>query len=202
MDETSPVNPEDILNLFKNIEQTLSELNIKWALIGGLAVSTHANPRFTNDIDISVSVSSDREVENIVFQLQQRQWKAEQILEEENKSYISTVRFIHLQYPDIFVDLLFASSGIETEIVEEAFLLEALPSLKIKVAQIGHLLALKVLSEGPGREQDTLDIRALLKEAEPSDIEKAKEASALIMSRGFNRNRDLLELLQQHLKPN
>ena len=141
MDETSPVNPEDILNLFKNIEQTLSELNIQWALIGGLAVSTHANPRFTNDIDISVSVSSDIEVENIVFQLQQRQWKAEQILEE-NKSYISTVRFIHLQYPDIFVDLLFASSGIETEIVEEAFLLEALPSLNIKVAQIGHLLAL------------------------------------------------------------
>ena len=59
-----------------------------------------------------------------------------------------------------------------------------------------------MLSEGPGREQDTLDIRALLKEAEPSDIEKAKGACLLIMSRGFNRNRDLLELLRQHLKTN
>ena len=75
MDSKQVVDPEDIVNLFKIIQKTLYELHVKWALIGGLAVSTHANPRFTNDIDISVSVSSDEEVEKIVFQLQQRKWK-------------------------------------------------------------------------------------------------------------------------------
>ena len=51
MDSNQVVDPEDIVNLFKIIQKTLYELRIKWALIGGLAVSTHANPRFTNDID-------------------------------------------------------------------------------------------------------------------------------------------------------
>ena len=202
MDSKDLVDPEDIVNLFKSIQETLHELQIKWALIGGLAVSTHANPRFTNDIDLSVSATSDKEVEHIVFQLQQRKWKAEHIFEDKEKNYISTVRFTHPQHPDIFIDLLFASSGIETEIVEQALSLEAIPDVEIKVAQIGHLLALKILSEAPGREQDTLDIRALLQEANDIDIKKAKEACVLITSRGFHRERNLLELLEQHLTIN
>lgn len=200
MDSKQVVDPEDIVNLFKIIQKTLHELQIKWALIGGLAVSTHANPRFTNDIDLSVSVSSDKEVENIVFQLQQRKWRAEHIFEEQEKNYISTVRFTHPQHPDIFIDMLFASSGIETEIVEEAIPLEALPDIHIKVAQIGHLLALKILSERDRREQDTLDIKSLLQESSDIDVAKAKEACLLITSRGFHRGRDLEKLLEQHLK--
>jgi len=193
------VNPDDIINLFNIVEQTLKELNIQWALVGGLAVSTHADPRFTNDIDLSVSVSSDIEVENIIFQLQQRQWRAEQILEEQGKNYISTVRFTHSQHPDIFIDLLFASSGIETEIVMDSIKLEALPNTTVHVAQLGHLLALKVLSEQEGREQDTLDIRALLREANVEDLQKARDACKLITERGFHRKRDLLSLLENHI---
>lgn len=192
------VDPEDIVNLFIIIESTLRALDIKWALVGGLAVSTHAIPRFTNDIDISVSVKSDEEVERIVFQLKQQRWKEEQILEQKEKDYISTIRFLHPTHPDIFIDLLFASSGIETEIVEEAILLEALPDVHIKVAQIGHLLALKVLSEEEGREQDTLDIRALLAEATSEDIQLAKDSCKLITKRGYNRGRNLTELLEKH----
>ena len=199
MDSSQAVDPEDIVNLFKIIQKTLATLQIRWALIGGLAVSTHANPRFTNDIDLSVSASSDKDVEHIIFQLQQQRWKAEHIFETQDKAYISTVRFTHPHHPDIFIDMLFASSGIETEIVDEAISLEVLPDLYIKVAQIGHLLALKVLSECDGREQDTLDIKALLQESSDIDLAKAKEACELITSRGFHRGRALEKLLEQHL---
>lgn len=120
-------------------------------------------------------------------------------MEEQGKNYISTVRFTHPQHPDIFIDFLFASSGIETEIVQDAIPLEALPNTSVKGAQIGHLLALKILSEAKGREQDTIDIRNLLQEATSQDIEKAKEACILITKRGFNRNRNLLALLEKHL---
>ena len=43
------------------------------------------------------------------------------------------------------------------------------------VAVTVFLLALKVLSERDGREQDTLDIKALLQESSDIDVAKAKE---------------------------
>ena len=44
------------------------------------------------------------------------------------------------------VDLLFASSGIEADIVTQAEELEVLPGLSMRVARTGHLIALKLLS--------------------------------------------------------
>ena len=44
------------------------------------------------------------------------------------------------------IHLLFASSGIEPEVVAEAEPIELLPNLTIGVARTGHLIALKVLS--------------------------------------------------------
>jgi len=44
------------------------------------------------------------------------------------------------------IDLLFASSGIEPEVVADAEPIELLPDLTMGVARTGHLLALKVLS--------------------------------------------------------
>jgi hypothetical protein len=42
-----------------------------------------------------------------------------------------------------FIDLLFANSGIEDEIVRRADRLEVLPDVFMPVASIGHLIALK-----------------------------------------------------------
>jgi hypothetical protein len=53
------------------------------------------------------------------------------------------------------IDLLFASSGIESEVVGDAEPLELLPGLRIGVARTGHLTALKVLArDDVNRPQD------------------------------------------------
>ena len=57
------INFEDMFELFQWIELTLEELQLERALVGGLAVSVQTDPRFTNDIDISISVSSDEETQ-------------------------------------------------------------------------------------------------------------------------------------------
>jgi hypothetical protein len=57
------INFEDMFELFQLIELTLEELKQERALVGGLAVSVQTDPRFTNDIDISISVSSDEETQ-------------------------------------------------------------------------------------------------------------------------------------------
>ena len=97
--------------------------------------------------------------------------------------------------------LLFASSGIETEVVERATVIEVFPGLELPVARVSELLALKILARDDERHpQDTIDIRALLQEATASDLEATKTALALIVERGFHRKRNLLQDFQDLTK--
>lgn len=94
-------------------------------------------------------------------------------------------------------DLLFASSGVESEIVAGALFLEVVPNLTLPVAQIGDLIVLKNLASSVDRPQDQLDLNSLLKVASNGDLARARWLAELIMQRGTNRERDLLELLRQ-----
>ena len=97
-------------------------------------------------------------------------------------------------------DLLFASSGIEPEIVEAAESIEVLPDLHVQVAQIGHLIALKILSMSEARPQDTADALALVRIADSKAIELARAACQLITGRGYGRDRDLHSGLEALLR--
>ena len=91
------------------------------------------------------------------------------------------------------VDLLFASSGIEPEIVAEAEPIELLSRLRIGVARTGHLMALKILSrDDVTRPQDLVDLRTLVGVAPPAELARARQALALIAARGYHRGRDLM----------
>jgi hypothetical protein len=97
---------------------------------------------------------------------------------------------------DIVVDLLFASSGIEPEITQAAEPLGITTGLRVPVATVRHLIALKVLARDDlDRPQDAADLRALRRVADQDDLAQAKEATALIEARGFNRGRDLRRAL-------
>src|SRR6185436_16837965 len=98
------------------------------------------------------------------------------------------------------VDLLFASSGIEPEIVADAELLELLPGLRLPVAAIGHLIALKLLSRNDAsRPQDLVDLRALVGRVTDAERARARRAVAMIRARGFHRGRDLETALDEFL---
>jgi hypothetical protein len=92
------------------------------------------------------------------------------------------------------VDLLFASSGIEAEIVRAADVMEVFPEIKLPVASTGHLLALKVLSRDDAkRPMDRADILALLQTASKEDLAAARSALTLIEQRGYARGKSLLK---------
>jgi hypothetical protein len=92
----------------------------------------------------------------------------------------------------MLVDLLFASSGIEPEIVAAAERLEVLPGLTVPVAQVGHLIAVKLLArDDQTRPLDLADLRAILQVATPDDLALGRVAIELITERGFDRQRDL-----------
>lgn len=170
-------------------------------MVGGLAVSVRGEPRTTRDIDIAVAVENDVDAESLVRELQVRGYEAGAVVEQNETKRLATVRTFTPSRPQIVVDLLFASSGIEPEIVSAAEITEILPGLRVPVALTGHLLALKVLARDDRRRpQDWDDIHALLRESDAAELARARTALQLIAERGYRRGKDLLADLETMLR--
>lgn len=187
------------------LETDLRAIRVRWALVGGLAVSARAEPRTTRDIDVAIAVAGDREAEAVSRLLTDRGYRIETHLEQEQTHRLATVRFLTPgQTPGILTDALFASSGIELEVTAAADLLEVLPGFFAPVAKTGHLLALKVLALRPDkpqeRPQDAADIRELLRVADQAEIRRARDAIGLISRRGFDRGKDLGAEFEEQLR--
>lgn len=182
-----------LLEALRRTANALEELGMSWALVGGLAVSVRAGPRFTRDIDLAVSVADDAAAESLVRDLQARGFHLVLSLEQVALGRLATVRLLPPGEPaeGVVVDLLFASSGIESDVCREAERLEVIPGLIVPVAQAGHLVAMKILAEGPGRPQDAMDLQALVTGMAATDRATALEAIARIEAVGAHRGKQL-----------
>ena len=172
----------------------LARAGARGAVIGGHAVSARTEFRFTRDIDFALSVTDDQEAERIVSSFLQSGYRVLSVLEQTATGRMATARLLpHGESPDgAILDLLFASCGIEPEVVAAATPTALYRGLTAPVAQVGHLIALKVLSRNDDtRPQDTVDLRALIVEATPEDLEMARAGLDLITARGYSRDKDL-----------
>jgi predicted nucleotidyltransferase len=161
------------------------------ALVGGLAVSARAEPRFTRDLDFAIAVASDDEAAPYVFQLRQVGYEIVTALEQTTQHRLSTIR-LRRGGRGPLLDLLFAACGIETEIVQAAEPLEIASGVVTDVAQVGHLIAMKLVSrDARRRPHDQQDLVALANVADDREWQRAEAAVELILQRGFSRDRDL-----------
>lgn len=183
--------PPRLFSTLRLIATSLSDLDRRFALVGGLAVSIRTEPRFTRDIDLAVVADSDAEAEQLVADLAARGFRLQLSLEQQATHRLATVR---LSPPGesvegIVVDLLFASSGIETDICTSAEVLEIAPGLRVPVATTGHLIAMKLLSRDDDRPQDDIDLKYLLAAAQVGDRQQARVAVDRIERLGANRGK-------------
>jgi hypothetical protein len=185
----------------RQIHADLTAAHVSFALVGGLAVSARTEPRFTRDADLAVAVASDAEAEALIQHLRTRYHGIGSIVEQDAVGRLATVRLTRASMPGApVVDLLFASSGIEREVVAEAESIELLPNLTIGVARTGHLIALKVLSRNDiTRPQDLAYLRALLRVASDAELNRARDSLGSIAARGYHRGRELVSEMQQLL---
>jgi len=182
-----------LLDALRSAARHLDALAAPWALVGGLAVSARSEPRTTRDVDVAIAVNQDAEAERLVFRLGELGYRSVAVVEQRATGRLATARLRVPGETMLLLDVLFASSGIEPEIARDAEVIEILPGLSIPVARVGHLLAMKLLARDDRRRpQDADDIRSLLAVAD--DVERARcgDSIALIVERGFARERDLL----------
>jgi nucleotidyltransferase AbiEii toxin of type IV toxin-antitoxin system len=182
----------------RRIDADLREVAVSFALVGGLAVSVRIEPRFTRDADL-VAVTNDAQAEDLIAALRGWGYRIDATVEQDAVGRLATVRLARATETDApIIDRLFASSGIEAEVIAEAESLELLPNLTMRVARIGHLIALKVLSRDDiERPQDLVDLRSLLRVATATELARAREAVGLITSRGYHRGRLLMSDLDR-----
>ena len=193
----------ELAAVLQDMADELSRLRIPFAVVGGLAVSVRGTPRFTNDADLAVAVEGDRQAEQLVRDLLGRGYRLLSQLEHRDTGRLATMRLVspRSQGPTNFVvDLLFASAGIEAEIVRAAERAEVLPQLVLPVARRGHLIAMKVLSASDRRPLDRADLLDLLRMANEDDLRLTREALGAMHAMGTERGRDLHAELREHMR--
>jgi predicted nucleotidyltransferase len=182
----------------RGVVRDLNELGRRFALLGGFAVSAQVEPRTTRDVDLAVLVDGDADAESLAFALSQRGYVLNTTVEHTGTGRLATARTTSPS--GAVIDLLFASSGIEPEIVSAAEEIEILDGLKVPVATVAHLIAMKVLArDDRTRPQDRLDLAGLFRKATEEDLNTARGALELIDRRGYSRGRRLLEELRRAL---
>ena len=172
----------------RRIIDRLTKLGIRHAIVGGLAVSARTEPRFTRDVDVAVAVESDQAAEQVIRALAQHGYVPATLIEPEATGRIADPG----GDGDAIVDLLFASSGIEDEIITTADEIELFAGLAAPVATIPVLIALKLLARDDiARPQDRVDLGALLAHSTAAERAEAARWCSLIEQRGYARGRDL-----------
>jgi len=121
----------------------------------------------------------------LVARLRQRGYSPLATVEHDTQSRLSTVRLASKS--DVKVDLLFASSGIEQEVVSRSTIFKLTNVGSVAVARAEELLAMKVLSMDDRRLQDQIDARRLVSRNPGLDLLAVRDNLANIQTRGYSR---------------
>lgn len=184
--------------LFSELRRVTNDLHqsgVAWCLVGGLGTSVYVEPRTTKDIDILVSVPDEAQGDNLKDLLLTKGYTSPQILMHTTPTRRMGWRvFIPpSREASIPLDILVSACGIENEIVASSTAIEILPGLSLPVASLGHLIAMKVLSQNPfERLQDRVDLLALLRNATEQDRAVVERSLEDIANRGFSGGRNLV----------
>ena len=141
----------------------------------------------------AVAVESDTEAEKLVGDLRGAGYEILETVEQEATGRFATARLLPPggDTGGVIVDLLFASSGIEAEVVASAKPLEVLPGLTVPVAGLPELIVLKLARDDDARPQDASDLLKLAPLAAAEEIDVARELVRYIEDRNYHRGRDL-----------
>jgi hypothetical protein len=178
----------------KALIKDLSELRIRYAFVGALALGARGRTRQTIDADVAVSLSNNELAQNLIDQLVLKGYGINNIYKDKDTIVLARLFSATEGSQLVELDFLFELCGIENEVVETAEVIEIWPNLFAPIASTPALLAMKArCQELPERIQDKADlVNQLIPFSTEKDIADARELIKLIEERGFNEGRNLL----------
>lgn len=167
----TPPTADPLHGALSALAQWLESQQVPYALIGGLAVSLHAEPRFTEDIDAVIWVD-DRRWPDLLrvaadHGIEPRRHDA---LEFAQRS-----RVLLLQHRSgVPLDISCGAIPFELDLIEQAEPID-IGGVSVRVARPDRLIVMKVVANRP---QDWADIDALLKAHPAVDVDRIRPVVA------------------------
>lgn len=146
----------NVFDEFANLLAKLGKQEIRYALVGGVAVAFYTDPRFTQDIDLLVHVDDFEKIAKLLddegYIASAKPWTFSNVA-------IEMHRFLKPMPPDdqMMIDILIANDDKVTRIIEEALEAESEQG-NVRVANKEDLIWLKRTRNS---KQDQADIEKL-----------------------------------------
>jgi len=195
---------EILSHILRSAVADLETAEARFAVVGGLAIAARAMLRYTQDVDVVVAVDDDAEAERVAGVLIRYGYRPMAELDHRRLNRLATLRMLSPHVPrDMeptdapLLDILFASCGIEREVVAAATPTPVFPDVTLATARIPHLIAMKLVSESEVRHQDRADLHALILAATDADLVEVPPLLDLIAQRGYAGDKDLHALFQR-----
>jgi hypothetical protein len=145
---------------FKDLLSAFNAANVRYLIVGGYAVSLHAQPRATKDLDILIS--SDAENSKAVYSALTKFGAPLEGVSA--KDFTDPGNFFRMGTPPVMVDIMPRISGVEFDDAWQRRVEVALDdALTVPFISRADLLAAKISA---GRAQDLADVVALRESAE------------------------------------
>lgn len=150
-------------NDFKELLSALNAHRVRYLVIGGYAVSFHAEPRATRDLDLLISPDSDNS-KAVYAALGQFGAPIEGL---SPKDFAEPDSFFRMGTPPVMIDILPRISGVEFESAwQRRVNVQIDESLTATFISRDDLLAAKIAA---GRAQDLVDVAALRESRQQSE---------------------------------
>ncbi len=150
--------------LLEKIALGLERLAIPYMVIGGQAVLLYGEPRFTNDIDVTVGAGVER-LPGILNWAHDQGWK---VLVESPEEFVQRTMVLPCLDPEsgIRIDFIFSNSIYERQALERVRRVEVRKA-HVRFASLEDLVIHKVVA---GRPRDMEDVRTILLKNRYPDI--------------------------------
>lgn len=157
---------------FKDLLSAFNAANVRYLIVGGYAVSLHAQPRATKDLDILIS--ADAENSRAVYSALTKFGAPLAGLRAED--FMDPGNFFRMGTPPVMVDIMPKISGIEFDDAWQRRVAVAIDNtLTVPFISRADLLAAKISA---GRAQDLADVVALRDSAGHGIHEKQESATS------------------------
>jgi len=133
----------------------LEKQQVPYMVFGGIANTLYGNPRQTFDIDIKISLPSNREINNFIDAIQ----SIATVLTENPLEFIAKTNVLPITVKRVRVDLVFARLPFEVEAINRSELKQAFGAA-IHVCRVEDFILQKVIST---RQKDWDDIATVIR---------------------------------------